>query len=154
MLNGEIQLSVIGRIVSKYWQEIPSHFPHVQLDEFIIMPNHLHAIITIEKQVTPASGRDVACYVSTNNTNESNEPQLSTISPKPGSLGVIIRSFKAAVTLWCRKNGHSQFFWQSRYYDHIIRNDQSLSNIRHYIIHNVDKWDTDEYNPINLRNGI
>ncbi len=150
VINDEVQLSEIGRMVSQYWQEIPSHFPNAQLDEFIVMPNHLHGIVVLEKHAAPTTGRDVACYVSTNNAGESGKSQYSAISPKPGSLSTIIRSFKAAVTLWCRKNGYPQYAWQPRYYDHIIRNDKSFTDIQHYIFHNAAKWESDEYHPAKL----
>jgi REP element-mobilizing transposase RayT len=75
---------------------------------------------------------------------------MSNISPKPGSLGAIARSYKSVVTRWCRENGHNHFAWQSRFYDHIIRADGSLDRIREYIINNPTKWEEDKNNPANL----
>ncbi len=92
--NGETVLSRIGEIVNQWWQEIPGHFSFVRLDEFVIMPNHVHGIIVINKgngakMVNSDIRRDVACNVST---------QFSNISPKRGSLSSVIQSFKSAVT--------------------------------------------------------
>ncbi len=68
---------------------------------------------------------------------------MSKLSPNPGSLGAIIRSYKSSVTRWCRRNGDDIFRWQSRFYEHIIRNKKSLNNIRQYIINNPVNWKED-----------
>jgi REP element-mobilizing transposase RayT len=69
---------------------------------------------------------------------------------KRGSLQAIINAYKSSVTRWCRKNGHENFSWQPRFYDHIIRADGSLEKIREYIINNPIKWEEDQENPANL----
>jgi len=125
--DGKVQLFPAGEIARRCWAEIPDHFPTVELDVFIVMPNHVHGIITIvEPENTP--GRVVACNVST----ISNAGK----SPYRGSLAVIIRSYKSAVTKLCRENGYRDFSWQSRFYDRIIRDERELQNIRDYIINN------------------
>lgn len=65
---------------------------------------------------------------------------MSRLSPKKGTLSVIIRTFKAAVTTWARRNGHADFAWQSRFYDRIIRTNNELVNVRRYIEKNPAKW--------------
>ncbi len=70
--------------------------------------------------------------------------------PKPGSLSAIIRFYKSAVTRWSRQNGHPSFTWQARFYDHIIRNDKYLPEIRNYIIDNPLKWELGRENPKNM----
>nr|WP_241994242.1 transposase [Chroococcidiopsis cubana] len=72
------------------------------------------------------------------------------ISPKSGSLSAILRSYKSAVTQWCRKNGDDNFTWQPRFYDRIIRADGSLDKIREYIVNNPTKWKEDKNNPSSL----
>ena len=62
IINAKMQLSQVGKIAQKHWQEIPEHFDGVDIDEYVIMPNHVHGIIVINKP-----RRDVACYVSTDN---------------------------------------------------------------------------------------
>jgi putative transposase len=71
------------------------------------------------------------------------KPTMSEISPKAGSLGVIVRSFKSAVTRHAGLAGFKNFSWQARYYDHIVRDEQSLCNIRQYIIDNPARWEQD-----------
>jgi len=123
IINNEMSFSKIGLVAERYWKEIPAHYPFVNLDAFIIMPNHIHGIIIIDKNVETG-------YIPSLHNN---------------TLGDIIGGFKAAVTRWCRNNNHPQFAWQSRFYDHIIRNEREFFNIRKYIIYNPYKWEDDVY---------
>jgi putative transposase len=129
----EMRLSSIGEITRKCWEEIPCHFNNIELDEYVIMPNHIHGIIIIndsqsEVQSKNVQRRDVQLNVSTS------------ISPKMGSLSVAIRTYKAAVTMICRRNKLYEFCWQPRFYERIIRNEKELNDIRDYIINNSLKW--------------
>jgi putative transposase len=147
--NGGMILNDIGKMVEQFWKEIPQHFKNVELDAFIVMPNHVHGIVVIDKfgiennTYKNSPRRDVACYVSTNKN------IYSRISPKIGTLSTIIRSFKSACTNNIRKIS-SDFQWQSRFHDHIIGNDKELKNIRNYIHFNAEKWQDDKENPQNL----
>ena len=118
--NGIMQLSEIGYLANKYWSEIPEHFPFVELDEFVIMPNHVHGIIVINK---PVETQNFASLHS--------QPQ-NRFGPQSKNLASIIRGFKIGVTKNARKI-HADFAWQSRFHDHIIRNDESSHKIRNYI---------------------
>jgi putative transposase len=100
--------------------EISQHFPFVVLDEFVVMPNHVHGIICVSKTVNAPKSVDA--------------PKLgaSTDAKKnwsPGSLGVIINQYKRICTIHARKI-NLQFAWQTRFYDVIIKNEKSLDNIR------------------------
>ena len=136
VVNGKIILNDLGNIVKKFLTEIPHHFSNVFIDLFVVMPNHIHVIIIIEN-----NGRDVACNVSIN--------RMSIISLRPRSLSSIVRSYKSAVTRYVRNNIDEKFTWQQRYYEHIIRNEKSLYEIRKYIKLNPLKWEIDKENPIN-----
>ena len=149
---GCIHFSPIVEIAYQFWLEIPQHFKYIDIDSFIIMPNHVHGIVVINHS---QCSRDVACNVSTTLEQWKNDDHtisriMSNFSPKAGSLSVIIRSYKAAVTSWSRKNGYDNFAWQPRFYDHIIRDEQALANIQEYIINNPAKWHEDQDNPANL----
>ena len=158
-----MRLSPVGKIAKGFWEEIPKHFHNVELDEFIIMPNHVHGIIiinendatvdsknncrdvqlnvsTIENTKSKLYGRDIACNISS-------AGKMMRKSPKRGSLGAIIRSYKSAVTNWCHENNFGNFQWQPRFYEHIIRNEKDLQNIRDYIVNNPIKWFSDKENP-------
>ena len=125
-------LSPIGGIVFNEWIKTEQIRENVILDAFVIMPDHFHGILIIQNDGdTNRHGRDVARNVSTN---------MSYISPKPQSLSAIVRSFKSAVTRQCRKTGFTNFQWQSRFYEHIIRSENDLNRIREYIINNPLQW--------------
>ncbi len=126
------KLTPIGEIANQYWIEIPSHFINVEIDEYIITPNHVHGILILQSKKIPKQALKI---------DDSNSHHL----PKPKSLSSIIRSYKSAVTRWARSNGYQYFAWQLRFYDHIIRDDEDLRRIRQYIQENPLKWELDEY---------
>lgn len=151
IVSGNIRFSAIGEIADQFWSNIPNHFQDVYLDGYIIMPNHVHGIVIINH----SHCRDFACNVSTTSKQWKNDDHtisriMSNCSPKAGSLSVIIRSYKSALTSWCRKNGYDNFAWQPRFYDHIIRDEQALTKIQEYIVNNPAKWDEDQDNLANL----
>ena len=132
--NSSITLSEAGKLVKNYWEEIPKHFPAVSLDEFVIMPNHLHGILRIEN-----NSKDVGVqYIEPLKKQQSHKYQQTI----PQSIGSIIRVFKAAVTRQCRKND-LDFAWQRSYYEQIIRSEKQLNAIRGYIISNPQNWERD-----------
>jgi len=162
IIDKKMCLSKSGLMVQKYWQEIPKHFCDVYLDEFVIMPNHLHGIIIINKNKIindempfidfdgSRMCRDGAILknnicVDDRVRRDGAVPRLyadKQILPKPGSLPVIIGSFKSVTT----KSIHRfnlKFCWQTRYYDNIIKDETALFNIREYIKNNPEKWESD-----------
>ena len=131
-----MQLSEAGRIVDEEWRRAEEVRPFVQLDEFVVMPNHVHGIVIL--------GDDVA--------GETSHRLVSTGTPgsvrgplKPGTLSSIVGQFKSVCTKRIWATGRHDFAWQPRFYDHVIRNDESLAMIREYIRGNPAKWETDEY---------
>ncbi len=132
IVNSQMQLSQVGKIAQKHWQEIPQHVTGVYLDAYVVMPNHVHGIIVINRP----NNVETQYIASLPENNVSNK-----FAPlKPGSLQAIIHAYKSSVTRWCRRNGDNDFRWQSRFYERIIRNDKALDNIRQYIINNPEKW--------------
>lgn len=138
--NEKMYLSDIGRIIEDEWLKTGQIRKNVKLDKFVVMPNHIHGILVIgdENYRVEALRRNASTASDKNNF-------MSGISPKPNSLSEIIRSFKSVCTKKiCKIN--PTFAWQSRFYDHIIRNEKSLNNIRQYIIDNPKKWWRDRNN--------
>ena len=147
-----MQLNEIGKLAQHYWIEIPIHFPFVESGNFAIMPNHVHGILIIDKNETAPSVTAVAvetlhCNVSTNTTKIqlSKNKKMANISPKPGTISTIIRSYKSVVSKYA-KQIHANFAWQSRFHDHIIRNHQSFEHIQNYITNNPANWKGDYFN--------
>jgi len=127
--NGIVEYNQLGEIAKNYFAEIPEHFKNTEIDEFIIMPNHAHGIIIINNTV---GTRDRVTLRRFGNTEKD-------------SLSMIINQYKGSVTRFARKNGYKDFFWQTRFYEHVIRNDNDLHRIRTYIKNNPLKWEIDEY---------
>ena len=169
IVNGKMILSETGKIADKYWLEIPKHFPFVKLDAHVVMPNHMHGIVVIDKtsvdgaiktnDTTKMSGYKLGAETPENNTIETPNLGVSTLYPpsapppqtagasekwKSGALGVIINQYKRICTIYARKI-NAGFAWQPRYYDHIIRNDTSWQRIKNYIITNPENWNRDKF---------
>ncbi len=121
-----MELSPVGRIVSRYWSAIPQHCPDVALDAFVVMPNHIHGILAI-----------------------AGDPDASTVSTDRISIPTIVGGFKSAVTREVRRmDGFAATrVWQSRYYEHVLRSESALRAIRQYIVDNPLKWHLDLENP-------
>jgi REP element-mobilizing transposase RayT len=122
--RGKMILNDLGNIANQFWNEIPKHYRFVELDCYVIMPNHFHGTTII------------------NSVETGHAPSLQMKRP---TLGNVIGSFKSAVSKWANKNGYNNFKWQPLFYDHIIRNEKDLHRIRTYIQNNPLKWELDEY---------
>lgn len=132
--NNEMILNRSGIIAREDWKEIPRHFKNVYLDEFVVMPNHLHGILIIKNHENLISGKK---------TFDKNENYFSKISPHSGSISTIIRSFKSAVPKMIHEFNRN-FKWQYSFNDKIIRNKYMLQNIRNYIRDNPLKYKKDK----------
>jgi REP element-mobilizing transposase RayT len=140
--NYKMYLSPIGKIVEYYIKQIPQHFPNATLETFIIMPNHIHLIITLDTDKNKKTMR--VAYLN-------NPSKMSRITPEAGSIPVIIGSFKAICKKTIvRKYPKMNFSWQTRYYDHLIRKRESMYKISQYILNNPIKWEIDRNNPKNI----
>lgn len=136
IVNDKMVLNDFGKIADKFWKEIPEHFPHAILDEYIIMPNHVHGIIILDNNVeTPDD------CVETPKLGVSTGMEIVKRQP----IGVIINQFKRICTITIRELDIN-FGWQSRFHDHVIRNEKSLNRIRQYIIDNPKNWLSDKLN--------
>ncbi|MDD4294154.1 MAG: transposase [Candidatus Omnitrophica bacterium] len=128
IINRGMVLNDMGDIVRNTWMDLPNHHANIQLDEFVVMPNHVHGIIIINNSV-------------------GNRPACSFIEcQKTNNLSIMIGSFKSTVSRKINKLNKSEFKWQKSFYDQIIRTDESLDNIRKYIVDNPFNWDVDKNN--------
>jgi len=143
VVDGEMRLSKVGEIVANEWQKTEQIRENVELDEWIVMPNHLHGIVIINRRLPV----ETHCNAS---LRKSDSGPANKFGPQSNNLAAIIRGFKGASTNRIHTTGHKNFAWQPRFYDHIIRNEKSLDKIRFYIHHNTRKWEEDEYHPHKL----
>ncbi len=128
IIHGKMILNQLGFVVQHEWEKSIEMRPdmNLTLGEFIVMPDHFHAVIMIGK----------------NQYNTSNEKTESknNFGPQSKNLASIIRGFKSAITTYSKINGYPNFAWQPRFYEHIIRNQQSFDRIQKYIIDNPKNW--------------
>jgi len=134
-----IRLNHIGILVQSCWQSIPEHFPEIQLDHFVIMPNHMHGIIVI------AGAKHGSTELS--NVADSPKPCFAPTGTLSGSLGAVIQNFKSVTTRKIHQldGYHGMRVWQRNYYEHIIRIERELNTIRKYIIDNPARWAIDRF---------
>ena len=123
----QMKLSEIGQHVQKCWSDIPSHFPFVILDAFIVMPDHIHGIIIINKQNVNDDTVGTQNFASLPKSIKSVRHK-NKFGPQSQNLASIIRGFKIGITKYAKMN-KIDFYWQSRYHDHIIRNEMELERL-------------------------
>jgi REP element-mobilizing transposase RayT len=137
IIDGCMQLTHTGEIVQSEWLRTEVVRPNVAVDEFIVMPNHLHGIVVIaEADIPVGATRRVA--------------RAQTHGPVAGSIGAIVGQFKSTCTKQIRKNGalgHTPI-WQRSYFEHVIRTQDELDRVRLYIVENPLKWELDRENPV------
>ncbi len=138
IVDVEMRLSEYGGIVNSFVQQIPEHFPNVEIDNYVVMPNHVHIIIMIRD-----TRRGMACHAPT--------PRKFG-KPIAKSLSTIIGSFKSAVTKQInqKRNSPGTPVWQRNYYEGIIRNEKELTEIRKYIHNNPLQRALDIEHPDNI----
>ena len=141
--QGEMILSGAGKIVKEEWGRSKTIRENVDLDYYVIMPNHIHGIIIIHAVETTRGV--VSKSESEPLLNDETSHRLVSTTIKPNSLGSIVGQFKSIVTKRVRSSGYKNFAWQLGFYDHIIRNEKDLHRIRTYIKNNPLKWELDEY---------
>jgi len=194
IVDGEIKLNTNGEIARGSWLSIPRHFKNVELDEFVIMPNHLHGIIIIDSSevvgealanqdfsqlfsevvgealanqdfsqlFSEVAGEALAnqdfskqqnlssqCFAPTVHTGET----VKINGTKPQSLAAITQNYKSVSTRQINRMNKAKgnVIWQRNYYEHIIRNEEALNNIREYIVNNSINWVKDQENPANFQ---
>lgn len=136
--GGQFIPNAEGTILQNCWQSLPAHFPDIELDGAVIMPNHFHGIVVILQSAGMT-------HLSTN----LEHPRHSSFGGKISLLGKVVAYFKYQTTkaINQRYNSPGRKVWQRNYYEHIIRNDRSLGILRDYIINNPQKWEIDQLNP-------
>jgi putative transposase len=137
----QMHLNSFGEIVQHHWASIlPSIYPQIILDDFMIMPDHVHGILHIfhENDCRDVSERLYNKY-QIRDAYQGYNPHMSKISAHPGSISTVIRSFKGSTCKEIRKI-HPEFTWQRNYHDHIIQSEYELDRIRKYIQENPKNY--------------
>ena len=164
VVDGEMHLSAVGDIAAEEWQKTAIIRPNVELDQWVVMPNHIHGIIVIKRAAVETFRGNVSVEGNVSVAGNASDPTEATphreetphrgVSTKArlksGSVGAILGQFKSVCTKRIWAAGFLAFDWQPRFFDHIIRDESSLKDIRQYIVDNPAKWERDKNNPANL----
>ena len=121
--DGIMYFSEIGRIANDNLLNLATHYDYVDVPLFVVMPNHIHAVISIIDP--PANSSNI-------------------IPSKRSALGVVVGGYKQSVTVYARRN-NIEFGWHGNYHDHIIRGVTDANKIANYIENNVARWDADRF---------
>ncbi|MBN1886714.1 MAG: transposase [Thermoflexales bacterium] len=136
VVDGGMVLNDAGQIVQACWDDLPNHYPHIQLDAFVVMPNHVHGIIVLVDDVRMGL------------VGAGLKPAPTTPAKQHG-LPEIVRAFKtfSARRINLIRGTPGQAFWQCNYYERVIRDEAELDRARRYIETNPAQWQTDTENP-------
>ena len=140
VIDGVMNYNIQGLYVKECWESIPQHYPPAKVHKFIVMPDHLHGIIEIVKEVEVTAPHSLI-------ESESQIPEVKLTqirrtefkSPSK-TLGSIIRGFKIGVTKWFRQNSDVYTVWQRNFHEHIIRNKDKFDNCVYYIKSNPKNY--------------
>ncbi|PVY43010.1 transposase [Pontibacter virosus] len=139
VINGEMQLNEYGYIAEQQWRWLEEQYPYVILHAFVVMPNHVHAIIEIDRYAV-GTGRDLSAR------RQSDETSASAFSnPKVKSLSELVGVYKTTTSKRVHAIGLTDFAWQRSFHDHIIRSDKAYHQIRNYILSNPERWTEDVF---------
>lgn len=135
-------------IVEQEWYGLPKRFPTIRLDEFVVMPNHVHFVVWLDPPTaeSASAGTQLDC-APLEDTMDSPIGCSFTVDPKRPTLGWIVRTFKAVVARRIGQVGGQGFAWQRNYYERIIRSERALQAIRRYIRNNPNRWTEDREFP-------
>lgn len=152
--HGKMDLSNCGILADVFWYEIKNHAKNVELGAFVVMPNHIHGILILNdcdssdhNQLAMDNELEMNNGLGINNKMDSenkSESHLRFRNPGKNTISSIIGGYKSAVSKHAHRLG-IEFDWQSRFHDHIIRNDAEYQRINDYIENNPQKWDDDKF---------
>ena len=136
MIDGEVELNELGRIAAEEWLKSARIRIEIELDAWVVMPNHVHGTVIIT---------DDRCK---------GDRPVAPSGPRPRSLGAMMAGFKSAATrrINTTRGTPGASVWQRNYYEHVIRNESALDRIRQYIADNPARWSEDPENPA-VRDG-
>ena len=160
--NDEMHLSEIGRYANEQFCDVSSNYPYAIIPSYVVMPNHIHAIVIIDDHYDACRDAIYRVSNSIHRVSETicvpeSEMQMRTTQDRGGitgrdnpmlyqSLGTVIRGLKARVTHYANEKG-LDFAWQSRFHDRIIRDQDDMNETALYVDNNVAKWPEDEMHP-------
>ncbi|MEM7772159.1 MAG: transposase [Cyanobacteria bacterium P01_E01_bin.6] len=156
VVDGEMQLNRLGERVHACWLQLPNHFSRLQLDAYVVMPNHIHGILMLTDPSDgdcrgdafdhKFSGLTKTCFPNASPLRDScNDHGDRPNGTRPGSISAIVQNFKSISTRRINQIRHTPGtpIWQRNFYEHVVRNNTSMQVIRRYIQNNPASWKND-----------
>jgi REP element-mobilizing transposase RayT len=146
IIDGQMRLNQYGAIVAETYQWLCQRYPYLHTDEWVVMPNHFHAIMVITDKPCRGVSRNAPTINEHNPTINEHNPTI-----KRKTLGRLISAFKTVSTkkINVLRDAPGIPLWQRNYYEHIIRNQDGMNKIRQYIVNNPVSWQIDQLHPNN-----
>jgi len=157
--DGEMKMNDAGQMVQTVWDEMPNRFDGLELDRFVVMPNHIHGVIVLPRRgescIRPCICPIIPPGIHSNppngySTDHGGEYKIRPYGTLPGTVGRIFQAFKSITTHeytnGVKQHGWLPFpgkLWQRNYWEHIIRNESELNRIRDYVNNNPTEWESD-----------
>jgi putative transposase len=140
--NGESRLTIVGEIVQEAWSTLPKRFPFIELDAFVVMPNHVHGVMAIV-------GAGLAPPAKREGSKEGEASLAPTTRASRVTLGQIVGAFKSLSAIEVNRRLHrpGEAVWQRGFYEHIVRGEGELQKVQRYIWENPQRWGFDPENP-------
>jgi len=141
--DGKMELNEYGKIVKKEWYKTGEIRKNIELDEFTVMPNHIHGVIIVAEEYNNMG----TCNVPLRRAPQRNREKFG--CSVSNSISTIIKLFKASTTKQINqtRNTSKKPIWQRGFYEHVVRDEEDLNRIREYVIYNPMKWEEDKYYP-------
>ncbi|HZY30641.1 MAG TPA: transposase [Candidatus Methylomirabilis sp.] len=146
VMKGKMRLNELGRVVQTVWDGLSDRFPTIELDAFVVMPHHVHGSLVVGAALAPPKRRKVGAALAL--------PVGGAASSAPTrfastTLGTVVRAFKSISAIGVNRllSRSGQPPWQRSYYEHVIRDEESLKRLREYIATNPLRWQLDRENP-------
>ena len=158
--NGVMHLTEIGKYANEQFQNVKNHYPYAEIPLWVLMPNHLHAIMVINRKMIPYERRSVETRRAAS-LQQTVRPTVETrraaslqgkcrtislreIEQTKGWLSVVVGGLKSSITKFAHQH-NLPFAWQTRFHDHIIRGNEDMNKIADYIENNVARWEYDKF---------
>lgn len=151
VIGGEVRLNEAGSLVLRAWNDLPDHYANASLDAFVVMPNHVHGVIVLGDALERTERAEKTGLRPAPTPTPMADPTSVPMNTRPSkihALPEIIRAFKSfsARRINEHRNKAGEQVWQRNYYEHVIRNERELNEIREYIICNPQNWECDDEN--------